>query len=112
MDGKTGDALPGNRWRRHGVVAADGPRFHRPDGKRRRCNELYRRGPGRLDAHLPGGKTPSHHIRSGTTMTGSSKTTTSSNSAPWKEAQPALKQGISEAQKLYNNGTGAQVYGA
>lgn len=44
-------------------------------------------------------------------MTGSSKTTTSSNSAPWKEAQPALKQGIGEAQNLYNSGTGAQVYG-
>ncbi|MGR9130770.1 hypothetical protein [Rhizobium leguminosarum] len=43
-------------------------------------------------------------------MTGSSKTTTSSNSAPWKEAQPALKQGIGAAQSLYNNGTGAQVY--
>lgn len=41
---------------------------------------------------------------------GSSKQTTTSNSAPWKDAQPALKQGISEAQKLYNNGTGAQVY--
>lgn len=42
---------------------------------------------------------------------GSSKTTTQSNSEPWKAAQPALKQGIGEAQKLYNNGTGAQVYG-
>ncbi len=37
--------------------------------------------------------------------------TTSSNSAPWKEAQPALKQGIGAAQSLYNSGTGAQVYG-
>jgi len=36
--------------------------------------------------------------------------TTSSNSAPWKEAQPALKQGIGAAQSLYNSGTGAQVY--
>ncbi|ASS55913.1 hypothetical protein [Rhizobium leguminosarum] len=44
-------------------------------------------------------------------MTGSSKQTTSSSSAPWAAAQPALKQGIGEAQKLYNNGTGAQVYG-
>lgn len=44
-------------------------------------------------------------------MTGSSKTTTQSNSEPWKAAQPALKQGIGEAQKLYNSGTGAQVYG-
>lgn len=43
-------------------------------------------------------------------MTGSSKQTTTSNSAPWGAAQPALKQGISEAQRLYNNGTGAQVY--
>lgn len=43
-------------------------------------------------------------------MTGSSKQTTTSNSAPWAAAQPALKQGVSEAQKLYNNGTGAQVY--
>ncbi|QIG72935.1 structural protein [Rhizobium phage RHph_N3_2] len=43
-------------------------------------------------------------------MTGSSKQTTTSNSAPWAAAQPALKQGISEAQKLSNNGTGAQVY--
>jgi hypothetical protein len=37
--------------------------------------------------------------------------TSTSNSAPWKDAQPVLKQGLSEAQKLYNNGTGAQVYG-
>ncbi|MDV4166190.1 hypothetical protein R1538_34640 [Rhizobium leguminosarum] len=43
-------------------------------------------------------------------MTGSSKTTTSSNSAPWAAAQPALKQGIGAAQSLYNSGTGAQVY--
>jgi hypothetical protein len=42
---------------------------------------------------------------------GSSKQTTQSNSAPWKEAQPALKQGIGAAQGLYNSGTGAQVYG-
>ncbi|MBX5131606.1 hypothetical protein HJB80_02725 [Rhizobium lentis] len=41
---------------------------------------------------------------------GSSKTTTTQNSAPWKDAQPALKQGISQAQKLYNSGTGAKVY--
>jgi hypothetical protein len=44
-------------------------------------------------------------------MTGSSKTTTQSNSEPWKAAQPALKQGLGAAQSLYNNGTGAQVYG-
>lgn len=43
-------------------------------------------------------------------MTGSSKTTTSSNSEPWKAAQPALKQGIGAAQNLYNSGVGAQVY--
>ena len=43
-------------------------------------------------------------------MTGSSKTTTTQNSAPWKESQPVLKQGLSEAQRLYNSGTGAQVY--
>jgi hypothetical protein len=41
---------------------------------------------------------------------GSNKTTTTQNSAPWKDAQPVLKQGLSEAQKLYNNGTGAKVY--
>jgi hypothetical protein len=44
-------------------------------------------------------------------MTGSSKTTTQSNSEPWKAAQPALQQGIGAAQSLHNNGTGAQVYG-
>lgn len=43
-------------------------------------------------------------------MTGSSKTTTSSNSEPWKAAQPALQQGIGAAQNLYNSGVGAQVY--
>lgn len=43
-------------------------------------------------------------------MTGSSKQTTSSSSAPWAAAQPALKQGIGAAQSLYNSGTGAQVY--
>lgn len=43
-------------------------------------------------------------------MSGSSKTTTTQNSGPWKSAQPALKQGISEAQRLYDSGTGAQVY--
>ncbi|WP_049732863.1 hypothetical protein [Rhizobium ecuadorense] len=43
-------------------------------------------------------------------MTGSSKQTTTSNSAPWAAAQPALKQGIGAAQSLYNSGTGAQVY--
>jgi hypothetical protein len=41
---------------------------------------------------------------------GSNKTTTTQNSAPWKDAQPALKQGISEAQRLYNSGVGSKVY--
>jgi hypothetical protein len=44
-------------------------------------------------------------------MTGSSKQTTqTTNSGPWPGAQPALQQGISEATRLYNNGTGAQIY--
>jgi hypothetical protein len=43
-------------------------------------------------------------------MNGGSKTTTTQNTAPWKESQPVLKQGLSEAQKLYNSGTGAKVY--
>ncbi|PDT47332.1 hypothetical protein CO661_14210 [Sinorhizobium fredii] len=33
---------------------------------------------------------------------GSNKTTTTSNSEPWKAAQPALKSGLSQAQKLFN----------
>ncbi|MDX0227184.1 hypothetical protein RWA06_04550 [Sinorhizobium meliloti] len=33
---------------------------------------------------------------------GSSKTTTTSSNAPWKPAQPALKAGLSQAQKLFN----------
>lgn len=41
---------------------------------------------------------------------GSSKTTTQSNSEPWKAAQPALKTGIDAAQGLYNSGVGAKVY--
>jgi hypothetical protein len=41
---------------------------------------------------------------------GGSKTTTQSNSEPWKAAQPALKQGIGAAQNLYNSGVGSQVY--
>lgn len=41
---------------------------------------------------------------------GSSKTTTQSNSEPWKAAQPALKTGINAAQGLYNSGVGSQVY--
>lgn len=43
-------------------------------------------------------------------MTGSSKQTTQTNSAPWDGAQPALKQSITAAQGLYNSGTGGQVY--
>lgn len=43
-------------------------------------------------------------------MTGSSKQTTTTNSAPWSGAQPALKTALSAAQNLYSNGTGAQVY--
>lgn len=43
-------------------------------------------------------------------MTGSSKQTTQTNSAPWDAAQPALKQNIASAQSLYNSGTGAGIY--
>lgn len=43
-------------------------------------------------------------------MTGSSKQTTTTNSSPWSGAQPALKTSLEAAQKLFNNGTGAQVY--
>jgi hypothetical protein len=43
-------------------------------------------------------------------MNGGSKTTTQSNSEPWKAAQPALKTGIDAAQGLYNSGVGAKVY--
>lgn len=43
-------------------------------------------------------------------MTGNSKQTTTSNSAPWSAAQPALQQGITGAQNLYNAGIGGQVY--
>jgi hypothetical protein len=41
---------------------------------------------------------------------GGSKTTTQSNSEPWKAAQPALTQGINAAQSLYDKGVGAKVY--
>lgn len=43
-------------------------------------------------------------------MPGNKQQTTTTNSAPWSGAQPALQQGISEAQRLYNNGVGAGVY--
>lgn len=43
-------------------------------------------------------------------MTGSSKTTTTQNSAPWSGAQPALSTALTGAQDLYKNGTGSQVY--
>ncbi|MHC2481556.1 hypothetical protein [Rhizobium leguminosarum] len=42
---------------------------------------------------------------------GSSKTTTQSNSEPWKAAQPALTQGINAAQSYFDRGIGAKVYG-
>jgi hypothetical protein len=38
------------------------------------------------------------------------KQTTSSTNAPWKDAQPALKEGIASAQDLYKKGIGAKVY--
>lgn len=43
-------------------------------------------------------------------MTGSSKQTTQTNSQPWADAQPALKQSIGAAQNLYNSGVGGQTY--
>jgi hypothetical protein len=42
---------------------------------------------------------------------GSSKQTTTQNSAPWKDAQPALKQGINAAQSYFDRGIGSEVYG-
>lgn len=41
---------------------------------------------------------------------GSKQTTQSTTNEPWSGSQPALKLGLSEAQKLYKNGTGAKVY--
>jgi len=41
---------------------------------------------------------------------GDSKQTTTTNSAPWPGAQPALNTALSGAQKLYDKGVGAQVY--
>jgi hypothetical protein len=43
-------------------------------------------------------------------MTGSSKTTTTASNAPWAAAQPALNTALTDAQKLYKNGTGAGVF--
>lgn len=43
-------------------------------------------------------------------MTGSSKQTTTTNSAPWAAAQPALNTALSGAQNLYNSGVGSGVY--
>lgn len=43
-------------------------------------------------------------------MTGSSKQTTTTNSAPWSGAQPALSTALAGAQNLYNSGVGSQVY--
>ena len=41
---------------------------------------------------------------------GQQKTTTRSESSPWKEAQPALKTGLEDAQNLYSSGQGFQPY--
>jgi hypothetical protein len=43
-------------------------------------------------------------------MTGSNKTTTTASNAPWSGAQPALNTALTDAQKLYKNGTGAGVF--
>lgn len=43
-------------------------------------------------------------------MGGSKQQTTTSNSEPWKGAQPALNTALSSAQNLYNSGVGAQSY--
>jgi hypothetical protein len=43
-------------------------------------------------------------------MTGNNKQTTQASSEPWKQAQPALQQGIKGAQDLYKAGIGGQVY--
>ena len=41
---------------------------------------------------------------------GSTKQTTSSSSEPWAAAQPALKQGLTDAQALYKSGTAFQPF--
>ncbi len=43
-------------------------------------------------------------------MGGSNKQTQASSSEPWAAAQPALKQGLNDAQALYNKGTAFQPY--
>lgn len=43
-------------------------------------------------------------------MGGSTKQTTSSSSEPWAAAQPALKQGLTDAQGIYSSGTAFQPY--
>jgi hypothetical protein len=43
-------------------------------------------------------------------MAGGGKQTTTSNSEPWKGAQPALNQSVKGAQDLYKAGIGGQVY--
>lgn len=43
-------------------------------------------------------------------MPGGSKQTTTTNSAPWSGAQPALNTALKGAQDLYSSGTGSQVY--
>lgn len=42
---------------------------------------------------------------------GSNKTTTTSNSAPWAAAQPALKSGLKQATKLFNADKDGSYYG-
>jgi hypothetical protein len=41
---------------------------------------------------------------------GSTKTTQNTNSEPWPAAQPVLKQGLNDAQGIYNNGQSFQPY--
>lgn len=43
-------------------------------------------------------------------MSGDNKQTTTGTSEPWKEAQPALKTGLSDATSLYKSGQGFQPY--
>ena len=43
-------------------------------------------------------------------MGGDKQQTTSSSSAPWSVAQPALKTAVTGAEKLYKSGVGGKVY--
>lgn len=43
-------------------------------------------------------------------MSGSKQQTTSTSSAPWSAAQPALKLGLNDAMKLYKSGVGSQPW--